>query len=110
MEENPEFAAVDPELLDEAEEERARVTDFGRIVVPDRNVLKEKTRGLDTDQRKVLDITIKFAKDVLKARTKGKALPDPPHLMVHGTAGTGNTRWFFLLQKYLTYFHGEISY
>ena len=84
MEENPDFSAVDPELLDEAEEERARVTDFGRIVVPDRNVLKEKTR--------VLDITIKFAKDVLKARTKGRALPDPPHLMVHGTAGTGNTR------------------
>ena len=92
MEENPEFAAVDPELLDEAEEERARVTDFGRVVVPDRNVLKEKTRGLDDDQRKVLDITVKFARDVLKARTKGRALPDPPHLMVHGTAGTGNIR------------------
>ena len=96
MEENPEFAAVDPELLDEAEEERARVTDFGRIVVPDRNVLKEKTRGLDNDQRKVVDITIKFAKDVLKARTKGRASPDPPHLMVHGTAGTGNTRLFWI--------------
>ena len=83
---------MDPELLDEAEEERARVTDFRRIVVPDRNVLKEKTRGLDNDQRKVLDITIKFAKDILKARTKGRALPDPPHLMVHGTAGTGNAK------------------
>ena len=92
VEGNPEFAAVDPELLDETEEERSRVSDFGRIVVPDREVLKEKTRGLDNDQRKVLDITIKFAKDVLKARTKGKALPDPPHLMVHGTAGTGKTK------------------
>ena len=96
VEENPEFAAVDPELLDDAEEERARVSDFGRIVVPDRDVLKEKTRGLDCDQRKVLDITIKFAKDVLKARSKGRALPDPPHLMVHGTAGTGNTRLFWI--------------
>ena len=94
VEENPEFAAVDPELLDEAEEERARVTDFGRIVVPDRNVLKEKTSGLDNDQRKVLDITVKFARDILKARSKGRALPDPPHMMVHGTAGTGITRLF----------------
>ena len=98
MEENPEFAAVDPELLDDAEEERARVTDFGRIVVPNREVLKEKTRGLDNDQRKVLDITIKFAKDVLKARSKGRVLPDPPHLMVHGTAGTGNTRQILVLK------------
>ena len=96
MEENPEFVAVDPELLDKVEEER--VTDFGRIVVPDRDVLKEKTRGLDNDQRKVLDITIKFARDVLKARTKGRALPDPPHLMVHGTAGTGNTRQISVLK------------
>ena len=107
MEENPEFAAVDPDLLDETEEERARVSDFGRIVVPDREVLREKTRGLDNDQRKVLDITIKFAKDVLKARSKGRALPDPPHLMVHGTAGTGNTSFS---SKYLRYFNGEISY
>ena len=98
MEENPEFAAVDPELLDEAEEERARVSDFGRIVVPDRNILKEKTRELDNDQRKVVDITIKFARDVLKARTKGRALPDPPHLMVHGTAGTGSTRQISVLK------------
>ena len=89
---------MDPELLDEAEEERARVSDFGRIVVPDRNILKEKTRELDNDQRKVVDITIKFARDVLKARTKGRALPDPPHLMVHGTAGTGNTRQISVLK------------
>lgn len=89
MGENPEFSAVDPELLDEMEEERVRVTDFGRVVVPDKEVLKEKTRGLDNDQRRVLDIAIKFARDVRKARTKGRAPPEPPHLMVHGTAGTG---------------------
>ena len=110
MEENPDFAAVDPLLLDETEEERARVTDFGRIVVPDRNVLKEKTRGLDSDQRKVLDITIKFARDVVKARTKGRALPDPPHLMVHGTAGTGKHKIVFDASKYLIGFQSEISY
>ena len=90
VEENPEFSAMDPQLLEEGEEERVRVADYGRVIVPDKEELKEKTRGLDNDQRKVLDITIKFAKDVRKARTRGRAPPEPPHLMVHGTAGTGN--------------------
>ena len=90
VEENPEFSAMDPDLLEEGEEERARVMDYGRVVVPDKEELKEKTRGLDEDQRRVLDITIKYARDVCKARTRGRGPPEPPHLMVHGTAGTGN--------------------
>ena len=90
MEENPEFAAVDPALLEEGEEERVRVSDYGRVVVPNKEYLKEKTRELDQDQRKVLDVTLKFARDVHKARLRGRAPPEPPHLMVHGTAGTGS--------------------
>ena len=90
VDENPEFSALDPELLEEGEEERVKVTDYGRVVVPNKEYLKEKTRGLDKDQRKVLDITLKFARDVHKARLRGRAPPEPPHLMVHGTAGTGS--------------------
>ena len=88
MEENPDFIAVDPELL-EGGEERARVMDYGRVVIPSRKEMAEKTRGLDKDQRKVVDITVKYARDILKARNRGKAAPEPPHLMVHGSAGTG---------------------
>ena len=90
MEENPEFSALDPELLEEGEEERVKVSDYGRVIVPNKEYLKEKTRGLDKDQRKVLDITLKYARDVHKARLRGRAPPEPPHLMVHGTAGTGS--------------------
>ena len=89
MEENPDFAAVDPALLDNAEEERVRVSDIGRVVVPSKEEMAEKTRGLDDDQRRVLDIAIKYAKGIVKARSKGKARPEPPHLIVHGAAGTG---------------------
>ena len=106
MDENPEFSALDPELLEEGEEERVRVTDYGRVVVPNREYLKEKTRGLDKDQRKVLDITLKFARDVHKARLRGRAPPEPPHLMVHGTAGTGDKMFRYIspksLVRYLT--------
>ena len=51
MDENPEFSALDPELLEEGEEERVKVSDYGRVVVPNKEYLKEKTRGLDKDQR-----------------------------------------------------------
>ena len=99
MEENPEFAAMDPAMLDEGEEERVRVSDYGRVIVPDKEDLIKATRCLDEDQRKVLDIAIKFARGVEKARCKGRRGPDPPHLMVHGTAGTGDSFTF----KYLIY-------
>ena len=96
VEENPEFSALDPELLEEGVEERAKVTDYGRVIVPNKEYLKEKTRGLDKDQRKVLDITMKYARDVHKARLRGRAPPEPPHLMVHGTAGTGDKMFRYI--------------
>ena len=89
MEENPDFVAVDPQLLEEGGEERVRVSDFGRVVVPSKREMMEKTRGLDKDQRKVVDIAVQYAKDIIKARSRGRAPPETPHLMVHGSAGTG---------------------
>ena len=64
MEESPDFAAMDPALLEQEEEERVRVSDYGRVVVPNKEDLTKATRTLDRDQRKVLDIAIKFAKGV----------------------------------------------
>ena len=89
MGENPDFVAVDPDLLEGGGEERVRTSDVGRVIIPSRRVMAEKTRGLDKDQRRVVDIMVKHARDILKARSKAKAGPEPPHLMVHGSAGTG---------------------
>ena len=86
-------------MLEQGEEERVRVSDYGRVIVPSKEDLTKATRRLDEDQRKVLDIAIKFARGVEKARCKGRKGPDPPHLMVHGTAGTGDSFTF----KYLIY-------
>ena len=110
VEENPDFAAVDPALLEEDAEERVRISDYGRVIVPSEEEMMAKTRELDNDQRRVLDITIKYAKDIVKARGKGKAGPDPPHLLVHGTAGTGDMLYnvqdilnALCLSEYFTY-------
>ena len=90
MEENPDLSAMDPALLEHGEEERVNVSDYGRVIVPNREDLTKATRSLDEDQRKVLDIAIKYARGIEKTRSKGRGRPDPPHLIVHGTAGTGN--------------------
>ena len=87
--EDPDFAAIDPDLLEEIEEEGVRISDYGRIIIPNKKELVQKTRGLDKDQRMVLDIAVKYAKDIKKARSRGERRPDPPHMMVHGAAGTG---------------------
>ena len=89
VEENPNFVAVDPELLEGGQEKRVRVSDYGRVVIPSRREMAVKTRGLDMDQRRGVNIIVKYARDIVKARSRGKAGPEPPHLMVHGSAGTG---------------------
>lgn len=81
---------MDPALLEESEEERVRVSDYGRVVVPSREELTKATHALDEDQRRVLDIAINYARGIEKTRSKRRGRPTPPHLMVHGTAGTGD--------------------
>lgn len=63
---------------------------YGRIEVPDEAELREKTRDLDENQRKVIDTVVEYCRAVVKARERGNELPNPRHMMVHGAAGTGN--------------------
>ena len=53
-------------------------------------MLKENTRSLDYHQKLVVDMGVKYAKDVVKARKDGNKTPQPPLLMVHGGAGLEN--------------------
>ena len=87
-------AEEDPELqhLDPGEEgTRAVPRLFKKIDVPDNKILKEKTMTLDPFQRIVVDIAIKYARDIKKAENPVNKMPKPPHLMVHGGAGAGKT-------------------
>ena len=64
---------------------------YRKIEVPDMKVLKETTLGLDPWQRRVVDIAVKYARDIRKAEKLHNRMPKPPHLMVHGGAGAGKT-------------------
>ena len=53
--------------------------------------MKENTRSLDKYQREVINIGVRYAKSLVKARKEGNSIPKPPMLMVHGGAGAGKS-------------------
>ena len=85
--EHPDYQHLNP-----GEEEQQRgVSIYRKIDVPDITELKMRTMDLDPWQRRVVDTAIKFARDVRKAENTVNRRPVPPHLMVHGGAGSGKT-------------------
>ena len=85
--EHPEYEHLNP-----GEEEQPRdLCIYRKIDVPEWNELKETTLGLDPWQRRVVDEAVKFARDIIKSENPVNRRPNPPHLMVHGGAGSGKT-------------------
>ena len=94
MIEHPELGHLNPDQyeIDGGEvPARKSAAIYGRIEVPDDTELKEKTRKLDENQRKVVDTVIKYCRGVVKARVPGNYHPKPRHMMIHGAAGTGKS-------------------
>ena len=58
--------------------------------IPSSAELTENTRSLDKYQREVVNIGIKYAKDIVKARKDGNKAPEAPLLKIHGGAGAGS--------------------
>jgi hypothetical protein len=103
LEEHPDYLHLDPEdmgMVDEENAQQARST-YKAIEIPDGDVLRMATRTLDEQQQMVLDIGIKYAKDIVKARKDGNAVPEPPMLMVHGGAGAGKSTVINLLAPWV---------
>ena len=88
--EHPEFSHIDPGHI-EAEQESKTAGNYKRIEIPNDVELKRRTRTLDKWQREVLNIGIKYAKDVVKGRKQGNTPAKPVLLMVHGGAGAGKS-------------------
>ena len=65
---------------------------FRSIDIPNDDELKQKMRSLDPYQKEVVNIGIKYFKDVVKARDNpGNPHPEAPLVMVHGGAGAGKS-------------------
>ena len=62
-----------------------------KIDLKDSEQLFEETQKLDKFQRKTLDIGLKYAKELVKARNHKNEIPDAPHVIVLGGAGSGKS-------------------
>ena len=54
-------------------------------------VQKEETQNPDKFQRKTLDIGLKYAREVVKARNHKNEIQEDPHVIVLGGAGSGKS-------------------
>ena len=103
VQDHPDYFALDPEDLEVHEEvsnETNRNT-YRSFEIADEETLKRRSRSLDPDQRSILDIAIKYAKDIVKARDKeGNPPPQPPTIIGHGGAGAGKSTVINLLAEW----------
>ena len=89
-EEHLAFGHLNPELYDFSEDV-PKAGFYKKIDIPDTIALKSSSRRLDEYQKEVLNLVIKYCKDLVKARKFQNPTPTAPLLMVHGGAGAGKS-------------------
>ena len=97
--EHPELVHADPGQIVHAENVQ-ETSIYRKIDIPNDKELKEATRSLDEYQREVINIGVKYAKGVVKARKEGNKIPTAPLLMVHGGAGAGKSTVITVLAQW----------
>ena len=90
---HPDYFHLDTENLGEFQDDNKKKDNniYRAIDLPNVKDLKEKTRQLDQFQREVVNIMVKYVKDIVKSNREGNSVPEPPNLMVHGGAGSGKS-------------------
>ena len=89
---HPDYLHLNTDNLEKKDREEKKETHvYSKIKLPHINILKKKTREMDQYQREVINIVIKYVKDIRKAEHEGNSKPDPIFYMVHGNAGTGKS-------------------
>ena len=100
FEDHPDFQHIDPNLLENIEKVHSKSI-YRNIEIKCLKTLKENTRSLDVYQRKVVDIGVKYSKDIVKSRKTCSKQPDPIYLMVHGGAGAGKSTVINVLAQWV---------
>ena len=101
IKEHPDYGHINPELVDDVSEEKLIKSIYRKVEIQSKDVLKQKTRNLDKFQRHVVNIGVKFAKDVVKSRNGFLKPPESPLLMVHGGAGAGKSTVIDVLAQWV---------
>ena len=99
MSEHPDYQHVDPDQLEN--ESPTPSTIFAKIEIPLDKDIRKATCQLDKYQREVINIGVKYARDIVKARKEGNSYPKAPLLMVHGGAGAGKSTVIKILAQWM---------
>ena len=89
--ETSEYDYLNPDDLSILKEKENSSACYKKIEIPSNKKLIQSSRDLDPYQREVLNIVIKYSKDIVKARKPHNKPPVPPLIMVHGGAGSGKS-------------------
>jgi len=104
VEEHPDFGLDPAAFLDSTEDQNQFDNFYRPIKVQELDELCQQSRRLDSEQRLVLDILLKYVKDLKKSESnKNDIQPEAPRLMVHGGAGSGKSFVINLLAQWLEY-------
>merc|ERR1711884_948243 len=88
--EHEEHQHCNPDIINVNEQEKCSSL-LRSIELPSNDELKDKTRKLDKYQKEVVNIAVKYAKDIVKGRKLHNPHPRGPFVMVSGGAGAGKS-------------------
>ena len=97
---HPDYIHLDTDGIEQTDKAKNTVSIFKTIVIPGLAELREKTRKLDKFQREAVNISVKYAKDLVKSRRDGNFPPSPIFLTGHGGAGAGKSTVIDIVSKW----------
>ena len=98
IQQQDDFDHADPEFIDEPAEDAFEKA-YRPIQVRPLEVLRTDARRMDYYQKVVLEMAVRQARGLVKARNSKNPLPNPPLVMVDGAAGSGKSFTINILRE-----------
>ena len=99
--EHPDFPDLDLEMLEAELRNNVKEKTFKAMEIDHIDVLLEKTRNLDYYQRKVVEVGIRYARNIIKSMKSRNPLPTAPNFMIHGGAGAGKSSVINIVKQWV---------
>ena len=100
LNEHPDYAYMDADGVSFDDNSKIANSCFKEITIPSVQDLRKETAQLDPYQKEILNIAIKYSKDIVKSRKDGNTSPDPIYIIGHGGAGAGKSTVIHLVAKW----------
>ena len=97
---HPDYHHLDTDGIEQGSSNSNAGSIFKKISIPSISKLREDSRKLDKFQKEVLNLAVKYAKDIVKARRVGNNAPKPIYVIGHGGVGAGKSTVINLVAKW----------